>query len=250
MNRAVGPFWISAFLDLPAASFEDAVRFWEGVTGYRASPRRGDDGEFLTLVPPAGDDHLRMQRLRDGQARVHLDLHVADPRAAAETAVELGAAVVHASEHGYVVLHSPAGLTFCFVSHPCAVKATPAAWPGGRSIVDQVCLDLPPSCFDAEREFWLALLGWPAAPTSHPSMARIHTPPEQPLRLLLQRTDDEGPAAVHLDLSADDPAAEVARQVALGAEVEFEGSGWTVLRGPGGLRHCITPRRVETGLLA
>ena len=98
--------WVSAFLDLPGTTFESAVGFWEGVTGFGRSTPRGEHGEFATLVPPAslgGDDYLRVQRLGDGPARLHLDLHVMDPARVASRAVDLGASEL-ARPDGYVVL--------------------------------------------------------------------------------------------------------------------------------------------------
>ena len=72
------PFWITAFVDLAPEGHAEGLAFWRDVTGWEASPRRGDDGEFVTLVPPSGGDHLRVQRLTAGPSRVHLDLHVDD----------------------------------------------------------------------------------------------------------------------------------------------------------------------------
>ncbi|UUZ61586.1 VOC family protein [Nocardioides sp. B-3] len=127
---------MSAFIDVPAPDFEPSVTFWSAVSGWSPSARRGADEEFLTLVPPTGDDHLRMQRVGDESPRIHLDLHVPDPRASADRAVEIGAKEV--ADHGYLVMRSPGGLTFCFVSHPAAQAAPPARWPdGSRSIIDR-----------------------------------------------------------------------------------------------------------------
>ncbi|MGH3293660.1 MAG: hypothetical protein ACRDP7_17815, partial [Trebonia sp.] len=58
--------WLTIFLDFPAGSFDDGVAFWREVTGYGLSPARGADGEFATLLPPAGDAYLRVQRIADG----------------------------------------------------------------------------------------------------------------------------------------------------------------------------------------
>jgi hypothetical protein len=44
---------------------------------------------------------------------------------------------------------------------------------------------------------------------------------------------------VHLDLEADDPAAEVARLVGLGARVEHEYAGWTQMADPEGNEFCV-----------
>ena len=44
--------WLSAFLDLAADEHEAGLALWERLTGYQRSAIRGDDGEFVTLVPP------------------------------------------------------------------------------------------------------------------------------------------------------------------------------------------------------
>ncbi|GAA5146110.1 hypothetical protein GCM10023340_16540 [Nocardioides marinquilinus] len=234
------PFWATAFIDVAAPDHDAAVAFWRGVTGYGLSAPRpdGDGGAFATLLPPEGDDYLRVQRLARGGSRVHYDLSVTDRRAAADRAVGLGATEV--ADHGHVVLRSPAGLLFCFVQQPGAAVPPPASWPGGRSRVDQVCVDVGPSLFDAELAFWAALTGF--APTPARGEFRRLDGDGMPLRLLFQRLDDDRPAGFHLDLAADDPEAEVARHVALGATVEGPGRGWTVLVDPAGLRYCVTSR--------
>lgn len=238
------PFWVSAFLDFAPGDLERGARFWCGVTGYELSPRRGADDEFATLVPPDGDDHLRVQGLADGDGRIHLDLHVVNPTHAAEAAIELGAHVLVRHEDGYVVLRSPGGFVFCFVAHAAARRPAPATWPGGRSMVDQVCLDIPPSAYDVEAEFWRAVTGWGVDPDVSREFARFDVPDEQPLRWLLQRLDDEAPAvSAHLDLSSDDREAEVARHVALGATRGSDHEEWTVLTDPVGTTYCITTRR-------
>ncbi len=238
-----GPFWVSAFLDLAPDGFDEGIAFWAGVTGYALSERRGADDEFATLVPPDGDDYLRVQRLGDGPGRLHLDVHVEDPTAEADRAVGLGARVQHRSEHGYVVLQSPGGLTFCLVSHPAATRPAPAAWPGGRSAVDQVCLDIPAGTYDAEVAFWQGLTGWRHQALDDVDFDRLVPPDAQPLRWLLQRLHDpDGAVSAHLDLACDDRAAETARHVGLGATVVRVHDEWTVLTDPLGTAYCITGR--------
>jgi hypothetical protein len=238
------PYWVSAFLDLPPDGFERGVEFWQGVTGFTLSPTRGGDGEFATLVPPDGDDYLRVQRRADGPGRIHLDLHVDNPAVAAEAAVELGAHVLVRHESGYVVVRSPGGFTFCFVRHEASVRPRPATWPDGtRSQVDQVCLDLPPEVYDAELAFWQALTGWDIRDLEETEFARLLPPDELPLRWLVQRLDDPGgPAEAHLDLACDDRDAETARHVQLGARVVRVHDEWTVLTDPVGTPYCITDR--------
>ena len=238
-------FWMSAFLDLVPDRFDDGVAFWRGVTGYRLSEGRGADGEFATLLPPDGDDHLRVQRLGDGPSRLHLDLHVEDPQAAAHHAESFGASVRVRHEQGYVVMVSPGGFTFCFVRHRASRPAAPATWPGGhRSAVDQVCLDVPVAVYDAECDFWQRLTGWElrVSPT-HQEFRRLIRPPAQPLQLLLQRLGDAGgPVRAHHDLATSDRDAETARHVALGATVLDVRPGWTVLADPAGSAYCVTDR--------
>lgn len=247
-----GPSWVSAFLDLAHDDYERGVLFWARVTGYRISSPRGERQEFATLVPPVGDDFLRVQRLAEGASRIHLDLHLADPVAAAAAAESLGAGVTTESEHGYVVLSSPGGLTFCFVGHRAGTRPRPATWPGGhRSLVDQVCLDLPQAAHDAEVAFWHALLGWElvVAPVS-PGFSYLRRPEGQPFRLLLQRLGEaDGPVRAHLDVATDDRSAEVIRHRVLGARIIAEHQLFTVLADPAGSPYCITDRDPETGML-
>jgi Glyoxalase-like domain len=65
----------------------------------------------------------------------------------------------------------------------------------------------------------------------------------EPLKVLLQRTNDDGPVRAHLDLATTDQAAEVARLSALGAGVVRKTPQWTTLRDPAGLEFCVTRRR-------
>ena len=241
------PFWISAFLDLPATSFGPATRFWSEVTGYRLSEPRGAHREFATLVPPQGDDFLRVQRVQDGAGGLHLDLHVADPRACAEAATALGASEV--ADLGHVVMRSPGGFTFCFVTHVAGARPAPLVHDDGTaSIVDQVCLDMPAAAYDEECAFWAAVTGQEHVDVASPEFSRLVRPAGQPLQLLLQRLDEpNGRVRAHLDLAADDRATEVRRHVLLGARFDAEGRGWTVLRDPAGAAYCITGRRPATG---
>jgi hypothetical protein len=233
-------FWMTAFLDLAPSEHEEGLALWERLTGYQRSATRGPADEFVSLVPPDGDGFLRVQLLRSGSSRVHLDLHVGDPFVAAETAVALGARVV-ADLGDYLTLASPGGFTFCFVTHPAGRR--PVAT---RSVADQVCLDIPPSSYDAEFAFWAEVTGWRSRPPRpDDEFARLTPGDDQPLQLLLQRlTEEEDAVRAHLDWSADDRDAEVARHVALGATlVERFDRGWTVMTGPDGFTYCVTERK-------
>jgi hypothetical protein len=238
----VTPLWVTAFLDLAPDEHEAGLALWERLTGYERSASRGPAGEFVSLVPPDGDDFLRVQRLGSGPSRVHLDLHVEDPFAAAEDAVRLGARIV-ADQGDYLTLTSPGGFTFCFVAHPAGRRPLT-----GTSVADQVCLDIPPSRYDAEFAFWSEVTGWrERAPRPDNEFARLTPGADQPLQLLLQRLDAEEDAVrAHLDWSADDRDAEVERHVALGASFVERFEGWTVMTGPAGVTYCVTGR--QTGV--
>lgn len=239
-------FWMTAFLDLPADTYDDTVAFWRAVTGYDLSPARGEHSEFASLVPPSGDEHLRVQRLgpdHQGGPRIHLDLHVADPRAAADRARALGATEIR--DRGYVVMTSPGGFTFCFVPHPGSEAPDPADWGDGlTSIVDQVCLDIPGSLYRSEVEFWTAVTGREhrVSPT-WPIFERLVRPPGEPVQLLLQELDDRtGTVRAHLDLATTDRARETGRHLDLGATLVRVFSDWTVLADPSGAAYCVTDR--------
>lgn len=227
----VQPTWITAFLDLPATSYDEGLAFWSAVTRCTVSASRGEVDEFATLLPPAGEPFLRVQRIGSGMPGVHLDLH------------EAGGA--------FEVRTSPGSFAFCVNTVAGGPRPEPVLWPGGHtSLVDQVCLDIPPAGYDEECEFWAELTGWELAPTGAPYMRQLVRPAGMPLRVLLQRRDEGvGPVTAHLDLASTDRDAETARHLALGATVEFVGGRWTRLRDPVGGVYCITDRDPATGLL-
>lgn len=238
------PFWISGFLDLSRDAYPAGRDFWREVTGYEVSVERGERGEFATLVPPDADAHLRLQRLGAGSSRIHLDLHVRAPREAADRAVDLGAREV--ADLGHVVMSSPGGFPFCFVSHPASRPAAAVEWASGhRSLVDQVCLDVPGEHLARELEFWRRLTDRDVVPSrNHPEFHRLLQAGRQTMQLLVQRLEEPlGEVRAHLDLATTDRAAEVARHVGLGATPVREHDDWTMLTDPVGSAYCVTTRR-------
>jgi predicted enzyme related to lactoylglutathione lyase len=216
--------WLTAFLDLPADEFDAAVAFWQAVTGYSLSAYRGEHDEFATLLPAAGDAFLRVQRVESGPPGVHLDLH--------------------APGQDFEVHRSPGGLPYCLVAGEESERPAPATWEdGNRSLVDQVCLDIPAAIWDDECAFWESLTGWELFQGSRPEFRRLRRPAGQPLNILLQRLDEsDGPVRAHLDLAVDDRGAEVRRHEGLGAQVDAVHEGWTVMRPPAGPVYCLTGR--------
>lgn len=246
----MAPFWLTAFLDFADSDADRGVAFWRDVTGFAVSRARGELDEFATLVPPSGDDYLRVQRLGNGPSRVHLDVHVADPRAAADHAVTQGAVVLAAP--GHIVMRSPGGLVFCFVTHAGGERPVPTVWPTGHhSMVYQVCLDLPAAAYDAESTFWAATLeSTTESLLRRPEFSWLRPGRQLALDVLVQRLSRrDGPVSAHLDLGTDDRPSEVARHVALGARVGNVEEFWTVMRDPAGTAYCITDRDPATGRL-
>jgi hypothetical protein len=241
------PFWITAYLDLAPAEHDEGVALWEQLTGYTRSPSRGPEQEYVSLVPATGDVYLGVQRLGTGTSRIHLDVHVTDPGETAREVTAIGATVV--DDHGdYVVLESPGGFEFCLVSHPGGRRPDPTAWPDGHtSFVDQVCLDIPPSSYDEELDFWHRLTGWERKdPEEGSEFGRLNPPASFPVQLLLQRLDeDEERVRAHLDWSSTDREAETARHLAAGAQQGERFEGWTVMHGPAGMTYCVTAADTE-----
>ncbi|MCW2781019.1 MAG: hypothetical protein JWR35_1468 [Marmoricola sp.] len=249
--RTVGEMeipWVTAFLDFPASVHGAGVEFWTAATGQTLSAPRGPNDEVATLVPVEGDDYLRVQRIQDGPARIHLDLHTAAGVAVGRFAENLGARLIASTD--YSTYLSPGGLPFCVVGTPNSVQTPPVRWGRHTSLVDQVCIDIPDELFESETEFWAELLGFKVKPSwSHHEFASLVGPDVHQLRLLMQRLeDDEGPVRAHLDLATDDRPAEVARLARLGAETVRRTSHWTTMRDPAGMEFCVTDRDPITGL--
>jgi hypothetical protein len=236
--------WMSVFLDVPADRLERAEEFWTAVTGSRVADPVGDRDEFWPLRPALGDECLWFQRTGEGPVGVHPDLYVEDPEGSATRARGLGAEQLTTSP-GLVVLRSPGGLPFCLVRHRGqSVRPEPVGSPGSRSIVDQICLDIPAPAFEAEASFWAALTGWERSVDGPvDEFERLVRPPQIPYAVLLQRLEDDQPAVTaHVDLACEDRDAEAERHTSLGAEVVRRTDGWTVLHDPVGLTYCTTVR--------
>lgn len=233
--------WVTVFVDRPAAGFDEVREFWRRVTDTTLSATRGEHGQFATFVPADGDPYLRIQRVQDGPGGTHLDLHVADPCAAAHDAIALGAQEV--ADHGdVVILRSPGGVVFCTVAEQVdGVPPSPAGEPGRRVQVHQVTVDLAPALFDAERGFWSRLTGWAPVAARVASFAALDQPAGVPVRFMFQRCDATAGRATrcHLDVSCDDRAATVGDHLRWGADVGAVHEHWTVMRDPSGHEYCL-----------
>ncbi|GAA5707728.1 MULTISPECIES: VOC family protein [Streptomyces] len=237
--------WAYAFVDRPAAEFVRAVDFWTAVTATERSESRGDQGEFVSLLPGAGDACVKAQGVRDGTGGAHLDLAVANVPALVGAARRLGAEVV--AEHpGWAVLRSPGGQLFCAVPWH-GESARPPVVEGSR--LDQLCIDLAPAVYDLDVAFWSDLTGWTSHPGALPEFHLVRPPEGLPIRILLQRLGTDRPTSAHLDLACADIEATRVRHEELGATLVARGARWTVLRDPAGGTYCLTARDPETGSL-
>ncbi|GHG96777.1 VOC family protein [Streptomyces lanatus] len=237
--------WTYAFIDRPVDSFARAHAFWTAVTDTGLSEFRGEQGEFVTLLPRGGADAcVKAQGVGSGPGGAHLDFAVDDVDEFVKAALERGAGLA-AGHEGWAVLRSPAGQLFCAVPwHGESVR--PPVVRGSR--LDQVCVDVPPSAYDTEVAFWSGLLaGWQSAPGSLPEFHVLRPPDGLPVRVLLQRVGEERPVTAHLDLACADIPATRARHEELGAVLVAQGAHWTVMRDPAGGTYCLTGRDPETG---
>ncbi|GAB2635058.1 VOC family protein [Nocardia goodfellowii] len=246
--------WVWAFLDRPAARFDECVTFWSTITGTEPSERRGENGEFLTLLPdPAlfAAAGIKMQAVT-GRSGVHLDFDVDDIPSAVRYALGLGAELV-ANHPGYAVLRSPSGQLFCFTpAGPAKSRPAPAvAAPDGTlSRLDQVCLDIGGSHYDAESRFWTALTGWDHSAARLPEFSRLRPKELLPVHFLLQRLGEDRPGSAHIDLASSNIEATATWHETLGATVVDRNSFWIVMNDPGGAYYCVTSRDPNNGLPA
>ena len=237
---SASPAWIQVFLDTPVDAFEEAVAFWSAVTGWTPSERRGEEGQFLTLLPPAGAAYVKLQAV-DGPAGVHLDLDSADRPATVALARDLGATPAW-TYHDVEVLRSPGGLLLCHA----LLDGEPSLVRDGSTVLDQVCLDIPAAHWETEVAFWSALTGRGPQAGALPEFVRLVE--YGMLRLLLQRLGEaDGPVRAHPDLATRDRTADTDRHAALGARVVGVHDFWTVLRAPGGQVYVLTDRDPATG---
>jgi hypothetical protein len=239
--------WMTLFLDFPAEEFDAGVDYWSKVTGTHRSEQRGGENEFATLVPNQGHPYLRVQRLGSGPAQCHLDLHIDPAERSGAVAHAVGLGAVHIFEGGeHDVFTSPGGFPFCLVPWEGESEVPPPNRMVGLATsarLDQVCLDIPPAHWEPESVFWSALTGWELLHLDDSEFARLGVPAELPLKLLLQRLDDEAPTVTaHPDFAVPRRASLAPHHAALGAKVGPVNEEWTVMTDPLGRVYCLTGR--------
>jgi predicted enzyme related to lactoylglutathione lyase len=100
-------------IDVPAGGHEQEVAFWQTATGqplqhYQKFP------EYHGAQLPGKDLGFLVQRLHDGPARVHLDIHT-DNLDAEVARLEQAGAVRVQQVNGWWIMQDPAGLPFCVI---------------------------------------------------------------------------------------------------------------------------------------
>jgi hypothetical protein len=102
-------------IDVPPEVHDREVAFWQAATGapltrYEKHP----EYHGATLNADMG---LLIQRLDDGDGRLHLDIHTDDQDAELARLEALGAERVR-QVHSWWIMRDPAGLLFCVIPEP------------------------------------------------------------------------------------------------------------------------------------
>lgn len=106
-------------LTLDVADLDVQTAFWCGALGYE---HRGDAGQYRAISDPTGaGPRMLLQRVDDvkaGKNRLHIDIHVVGVEAEAARLEALGATITdRVAENGieWVVMADPEGNEFCIV---------------------------------------------------------------------------------------------------------------------------------------
>ena len=102
-------------IDVPDGDHDRELSFWEGTTGQRLPQL--DYPEYHGVRLHGQDIGLLVQRLGEGTARVHLDIHTDDVDAEVKRLEHLGAQRVQRA-HTWWVMRDPAGMLFCVIPGP------------------------------------------------------------------------------------------------------------------------------------
>jgi hypothetical protein len=103
-------------IDVPASDHDREVSFWQAALAQPLPPLH-DHPEYRGAALHGQDFWLLTQRLDQGTARVHLDIHTDDLDAETARLEHLGARRVQ-RVHSWQVMRDPAGLLFCVLPDP------------------------------------------------------------------------------------------------------------------------------------
>ncbi len=105
-----------AVVDVPDPEHDRELDFWRGATG-QPFPQIDGQPAYHVAQLHGQEAWMLVQRIGDGQPRVHLDFHTDDLEAEVTRLEALGARRVEQTEFWWV-MEDPAGLTFCVVVDP------------------------------------------------------------------------------------------------------------------------------------
>ena len=100
-------------IDVPPAEHDRELAFWSAATGQPLA-QFDRHPEYHGAALHGQDLWLLIQRLDEGQGRVHIDIHTDDPAAEMARLEQLGAELVQQA-HSWRVMRDPAGLLFCII---------------------------------------------------------------------------------------------------------------------------------------
>jgi Glyoxalase-like domain len=100
-------------IDVPPADRDRELAFWSAAVGQPLT-RFDTHPEYHGAALHGQDFGLLIQRLGEGAARVHVDIHTDDLPAEVARLEELGAERVQQA-HTWQVMRDPAGLLFCVI---------------------------------------------------------------------------------------------------------------------------------------
>jgi catechol 2,3-dioxygenase-like lactoylglutathione lyase family enzyme len=103
-------------IDVPEQDHDRELAFWRAATG-QPLKQVGRYPEYHFGQLHGQEFWLLVQRLGEGAARVHVDIHTDDLDAEVARLEALGAQIVDQS-HEWRVMRDPAGLLFCVVPDP------------------------------------------------------------------------------------------------------------------------------------
>jgi predicted enzyme related to lactoylglutathione lyase len=100
-------------IDVPPADHDRELAFWSAAVGQPLT-RFERHPEYHGAVLHGQEFGLLVQRLDQGPARVHIDIHTDDLPAEIARLEELGAKQVQQA-HSWQVMRDPAGMLFCVI---------------------------------------------------------------------------------------------------------------------------------------
>ncbi len=104
---------LKVVIDVPPAEHDAELAFWQGASG-EPLDRFERHPEYHGSALHGQEFRLLVQRLEEGQPRIHLDIHTDDRAAEVERLERLGAKLVGQMHH-WSVMRDPAGLPFCVI---------------------------------------------------------------------------------------------------------------------------------------